>query len=301
MVSTDFEVRTGRLASNVSTFNLLYIWSGDLNGDGFSDLIVPGGSFPPNPNVPQEGRVFFGDGSGGFALVPEAIFPWRSLLSVHPREIVTGDFNGDGRVDVFMASHGYDTDPFPGEPNRLFLSTTSGSWVDASASLPQLNDFSHSAAVGDINGDGKLDIYVGNIFGQAGIGPYALINDGTGRFTLDSVIVAAGPGGPLSLASGKFTSSLLVDLNNDGRLDLVVGSDGSGTSPRSLVLWNTGSGFTDSRVSILPTGQIADDNRIVVDIKNVDLNNDGLEDIVFLSTTNRPIFYDGWSIDIYLN
>ncbi|WP_161978360.1 FG-GAP repeat protein [Sphingomonas oligophenolica] len=51
----------------LSAFNAAFAgftWTGDLNGDGFDDLIVTGASYPPGPNTPQRGQVFFGDGSG---------------------------------------------------------------------------------------------------------------------------------------------------------------------------------------------------------------------------------------------
>jgi hypothetical protein len=137
----------------------------DLNGDGNQDLIVLGASYPFNgitSPTPQPGRIFFGDGSGGFTLVPESVFPIASLTTVHAREVVISDLNGDQRPDIFIANHGWDTNPFPGEQNLLFLSQSNGSWINATARLPQLSDFSHSATIGDIDGNGTNDIVVGN-------------------------------------------------------------------------------------------------------------------------------------------
>src|SRR5262249_55603805 len=144
-------------------------------------------SFPGNFTAPvaQPGRVFFGDGNGGVTGAPNNIFSTDKLLTVHPRKILVPDFNGDGPGDIFISSHGWDAPPFPGEQNRLYLSQPNGSWIDATATLPQLSDFSHTSAVGDINGDGSIDIFVGNGYGnQTNILPYVLLNNGSGQFTL---------------------------------------------------------------------------------------------------------------------
>ena len=88
----------------------------DLNGDGNLDLIILGASYPVNGNttpVPQPGRVFFGDGNGGFTAAPSNIFPTETLLTVHPRKVLVADFNGDGRGDIFISSHGWDASPIP--------------------------------------------------------------------------------------------------------------------------------------------------------------------------------------------
>ncbi|MCU0500774.1 MAG: VCBS repeat-containing protein [Anaerolineae bacterium] len=70
----------------------------------------------------------------------------------HPRQIIFGDINGDGLLDVFVAAHGYDQAPFSGETNALLLSQPGGSYADASAILPTVPDFSHFAVTGDMKG-----------------------------------------------------------------------------------------------------------------------------------------------------
>ena len=58
---------------------------------------------------------------------------------------------------MFLPLGGWDADPFPGEQNRLYLSRPGGGWRDATSELPQLSDFTHSAATGDIRGLGTPD------------------------------------------------------------------------------------------------------------------------------------------------
>ena len=106
--------------------------------------------------------------------------------SVHPREVLMADFNGDGSNDFFIADHGYDVNPFPGWSNQLLLATETG-YDDASDRLPyDATGFTHNAAVGDLDGDGDIDILVANNGGAfMGGAPYLLLNDGAPNFTVD--------------------------------------------------------------------------------------------------------------------
>ena len=156
----------------------------DLDGDGNEDLVLLGFTFPTSDVTaanyrPQPGRVFLGDGDGGFRRAPAELFPVDTLNTVTPRKAPFGDLNGDGLPDMFIAGHGWDAEPFPGEQNRLYLSRPGGGWRDATSELPRLSDFSHSAAIGDIRGQGIPDILVGNYGGDPeNVLPYVLLNNG---------------------------------------------------------------------------------------------------------------------------
>ena len=145
--------------------------STDLDGDGNEDLVLLGFTHPTSDVTaenyrPQPGRVFLGDGDGGFRRAPAELFPVDTLNTVLPRKVPFGDLNGDGLPDMFIAGTGWDAEPFPGEQNRLYLSRPGGGWRDATSELPQLSDYSHSAAIGDIRGLGIPDILVGNYGGD---------------------------------------------------------------------------------------------------------------------------------------
>ena len=78
--------------------------------------------------------------------------------------------------------------------------------------LPEVSDTTHSAAAGDIDGDGDLDIFVGNGFGgtpQIGkhTDPYILINDGFGGFTRSDELLPLEVGSRLSAESVYVTTS----------------------------------------------------------------------------------------------
>ena len=131
------------------------------------------------------------------------------------------DFNGDGHNDFFIADHGYDTDPFPGWSNQLLVWTADG-YDDISDRLPPDDSgFTHNAAVGDVDGDGDIDILVANNGGEfMGGGPYLLLNDGEANFTVDQSML---PERVVNDSDYWPWAADMPDLDADGHVDLLMG------------------------------------------------------------------------------
>src|SRR5512146_2504291 len=117
----------------------------DMNGDGAADLVV----------VADNGvSILEGDGRGGFRQSgsPHAITPPPHLVAV-------ADFNGDRRLDLAVTSH---------DSNAVvvLLADGKGGFVPARGSpfagYSDVKPHNHGIAVGDVNGDGKLDITLGH-------------------------------------------------------------------------------------------------------------------------------------------
>jgi hypothetical protein len=286
---------------------------GDVNGDGHADLLVLGQQYPLTSGVngtnwqAQPGRLFLGDGKGGFTPAPVALFPVDGLRTVHAREVIFSDFNGDGRNDVFVADTGWDAEPFPGQPNLLFLSTPQGGWRDASASLPRVSDFTHSAAAADIDADGDVDLFVGNGYnnsGDAATAAYLLLNDGSGNFVRNDTNVPVTAGQELHIfAPGRrinhFAGSTFSDLNGDGRPDLIVTADASNTFDafrQTTIFWNVEGRFESARSTKLPE-VVGTPPHIDMDTAFADFDGDGLKDIVLIGTNGQP-FYDGAYVQV---
>jgi len=219
--------------------------------------------------------ILLNDGNGSLVLATSGAFSGTVPAVQNPASVVIADFNGDGVDDIFVADHGYDAHPFPGYQNTLVLSAPDGKLVNATANLPQQNDFTHSAAAGDIDGDEDIDLYIGNLGGQTEVPPQIWLNvDGSGVFT-----VATGrlPFPLQDYGYGSYTSSEFVDVNNDTFPDLVLGDGGCGwpeDGPDSLVLLNDGTGHFSHLDNAIPAKPFAVTD-IGLDIQPADLNHDG--------------------------
>jgi hypothetical protein len=270
--------------------------SGDFNGDGLVDVIITRLVCDPASTYPV--TILLNKGKGKFVDATKSIFVGPVPLTQHPRQIVVADFNGDGKADAFIADHGYDQFPYPGYPNTLVISQPGGKLADASANLPRQPDFSHTAAAGDVDGNGTIDLYVGNLSsgcaGCAAVPPELLLNDGSGHFTIASGALPPELSAPFS---PHYPGSALVDVNGDGSLDLVVASDEQ--SADSLVLLNDGKGHFSRLANALPRKGFGDTS-VGLGISAGDLNGDGRPDLVMAATRGNP-FYEGAWLQVLIN
>jgi Ca2+-binding RTX toxin-like protein len=264
----------------------------DLNLDGNQDIISTYFRYPQDVN-PIEIRISLGDGRGRFTESTVLLVAGDVPGTVHPREVVVADFNGDGMPDIFVADHGYDAAPFPGQQNLLLLSVGIGLYADSTNDLPALSDFSHAAASADIDNDGDLDIYVSNVWGQGMVPPYFLINDGAGVFTRSDTNI---PSPHDNLDAAKYTSCEMADVDDDADMDLILGSSGDfGTA--STILFNDGAGAFGDAIE-LPAKPFGDGS-IAVDIDVTDINRDGRKDI-FITYTDDDPFYTGRYVQVLM-
>lgn len=211
----------------------------DLNGDGRLDLLFANGGDYSTPGTPELNRAFYNMGPGKpFAERTTEVFGTMPDLA---RVVKARDFNGDGRVDVFVGTT-YQTQ------SRLYLADGAGAFVERTAShLPAVLLSVGDAEPGDVDGDGDLDLVLadwgpGNNMSNAGGRVRLWLNDGAGRFT--DVTTARLPDELV-----RFSWDLeFVDVDNDFDLDVLVSckrcgggslyrNDGSGTftaDPRGL-------------------------------------------------------------------
>lgn len=263
--------------------------TGDVNGDGLTDAVVTRLEFQTHETFPI--GVFLADGRGGFQN-GDSLFAGPIPRTEHARQIVIADFNGDRRNDIFVADHGYDAPPFPGYPNTLALSTPEGKLVDASANLPAESGFSHSAAAADIDRDGDVDIFVGNIFG-GDAPPELLLNDGAGHFVRGDGRL---PAAQTDRSQNKYTRSLFVDVNGDAAPDLVLGADNN--TPSSTVLLNDGTGHFTAVPDAMPPKEFGPTG-ITIALATLDANQDGRPDLIVGFTRQDP-FYTGRRLQVLI-
>jgi uncharacterized protein (TIGR03437 family) len=320
------------------------VLSGDFNGDGKLDLIV---------NSAANLLLLLGNGDGSFKKVDlgfvanlaavadvnrdkkldllvatslgayllllgngDGTFQPAKLLPAFP--LAVADFTGDGIPDLLVgqpcvASNG-SFSVYPGNGDGTFQSSL------ACSPATSEGDFGGGIVVGDVNGDGKLDVIWGNIRSSDRV--YLWLGNGDGTFQPPAFILAdAGQGGkPIALG----------DLNHDGKPDLAVGNsyglavmlgNGDGTFQPPLLItafdglqpgnpgrrWNSGNDIFirdldgDGKLDIVlddivvrgngdgtfqPPEFLGEASAFAISVICADLNGDGKPDLVYMDANS---------------
>ena len=237
----------------------------DFNGDGHIDVFHSALDGSMNA-VPAQ--VYLNDGMGGFDIA-RAFFGEDRPGGIHPRKALSGDFNNDGRPDVFVVDHGYDHPPFPGASAYALLSSDSG-YVKAEG-LDGVIGFQHGGASADIDADGDLDVVVTNGYGFDA--PFFFVNDGAGGFVWDTTRIDG-------ITQAIYTSEL-VDVDLDGYVDLLAAGHEYEGFPTQILWGDNTAVFSTMKASILPE---IPGYGIIVDIDVADTDADGDKDVVVTRT-----------------
>jgi hypothetical protein len=207
---------------------------GDYDEDGFIDLFVANWGSPEGGN------------GGGFLYHNERNGTFTRILSRPPVETTEwitsaswGDYDNDGFNDLYVTTASYFHNGGNDAPNRLYHNNGDGTFTLLSQiSLARQPQGSFAGVWGDVNNDGWLDLFVGNI---ATVTPsqarddILYLNDAQGDFKRISF-------GTKALNADFCFSASWADFDNDGWPDLVISKGGRPARQRASLYHNNRDG-----------------------------------------------------------
>ena len=247
--------------------------AGDLNGDGYSDIMAGGNNFS---NVYHGGTYMLGPVAPAVGtLTPTTAFSGYPGALTGSSVANAGDVNGDGFSDVLVGA----PEASNGQANEglAFMYYGSSSGLAATPNLTlEMNvanaRFGYSVATaGDVNGDGYADVVIGAP-DAAGAGRAYIFHGGPGGLSSTPTLTLNGT------AVSRFGHSVSTagDINGDGFSDVLIGAPSAGTV--SIHIGGVG-GSTTVPALVLPNPQVGSNFGWSVSTAG-DVNGDGFSDIV---------------------
>ena len=233
----------------------------DINKDSLDDIFISGDGTNP-------GKIYMQQKDGSFKPVAGLNIGDENTSAIAAAAFF--DANSDGYPDLYIAKGGYSLfEPnTPALQDELYMNNGKGNFSILQNALPVVSANSKSCIRPcDYDNDGDIDLFIGGrvIPGQYPATPesFLLRNDGKGYFTKVNVSFAK---------AGMVTDAQWIDLNNDGRKDIVL----CGEFMPIKAYINSANDFTDATTTYFPESNNGFWNTLTV----ADINGDGADDII---------------------
>ncbi len=283
-------VMTGEATDN--HFGWSVAGAGDVNSDGYDDVIVGAGGYS------NSGRVYVYFGSTTMDNVADVIFNAEGIKNEFGHSVSgAGDVNSDGYDDVIVGAAGYNS--YVGRAYVFY----GGSPMDNVADVVMdgegvgiENQFGwRLCKAGDVNSDGYDDVIVGSYKYKYGTGrAYIFYGGSTMNNIVDVILEGEGTDNYFGISvSGA------GDVNSDGYDDIIIGAHYYDLHTGRAYLYY-GSASMDSLVDLIMTGEGIYDHFGYSVSGAGDVNNDGYDDVIvgaygYNDSTGRAYIYFGGS------
>ncbi len=260
----------------------------DVNGDGRADLVcvksVNVGYGAPDNEI----YTMISNADGTWTPKPKAVWMGNN----YDLDWKAGDANGDGRMDmVRTVSIGAAYPLYQIRVNTL-LSNGDGSWTiqnyDVNSGLTAAGDLLSPMEVGDVNGDGKVDLiwqfFAGTYNNMGGHWIFVLLSKGDGTWAYGYTPTGASYNGNYYGIQDFFAKWKPGDVNGDGKTDLVYLTSNTATTLFTQTLLSQGNGYWKYNGQVISTNVV--NAFFPGNFKLEDVNGDGKADLIRADYTN---------------
>ncbi|MBK8552539.1 MAG: FG-GAP repeat protein [Ignavibacteria bacterium] len=283
---------TGEAAGN--QFGYSVSAAGDVNGDGYSDVIAGAWGYGTNT-----GRAYLYDYFMKGIIIPEIAITGEAVNNYLGHSVSSaGDVNGDGYSDVIVGANGYSS--FTGRVYIYFGGEILNNVPDVTLTGEAAGIyFGYSVSgAGDVNGDGFSDVIVGADVYNSNTGRAYLYYGGASMNNVADGVMT----GESANSYFGISVSTAGDVNGDGYSDWIVGAKGYSSSTGRAYLYY-GSAFMNNVADVIMTG-VTTINQFGISVSTAgDVNGDGYSDVIVgangynINTGRAYIFYGGSSMD----